>query len=95
MRHSRLLLESVRWIIAANHNPSGAAGGGDNIQAWNEQNHSVYLATVASHLRSAWGLPVTSVELFNEPSASWWKADGSQEGCGFQPSTQVREEAAA
>jgi hypothetical protein len=77
------------WWMCQNHNPSGAADGGDNIQSWNIANHSVYMATVASHLKNAWGLPVTSIELFNEPSGGWWKADGTQEGCDFAHTTQA------
>ena len=30
-----------------------------------------------------------SVEPFNEPSAAWWKAQGTQEGCHFDGSTQA------
>ena len=48
------------------------------------------MATVASHLRGTLGLPVTSVELFNEPSGGWWKAAGTQEGCDFAHATQAR-----
>jgi len=48
------------------------------------------MATVAAHLRGPLGLPVTSVELFNEPSGGWWKAAGTQEGCDFAHATQAR-----
>ncbi len=31
----------------------------------------------------------TSVDLFNEPAADWWRSDGTQEGCHFSASTQA------
>ncbi|MFL6072273.1 MAG: glycoside hydrolase, partial [Mycobacteriales bacterium] len=79
---------SPLWWMCLNSNPSGAADGGDNLQSWNYRQHAVYLATVAARARDAWGVPVTSVEPFNEPSASWWKANGTQEGCHVSPGIQ-------
>ena len=35
------------------------------------------------------GLAFDAVEAFNEPIATWWKADGTQEGCHFDASTQA------
>jgi galactan endo-1,6-beta-galactosidase len=31
----------------------------------------------------------TTVEAFNEPIATWWKADGTHEGCHFDAATQA------
>jgi galactan endo-1,6-beta-galactosidase len=47
------------------------------------------MATVAAHFSRHWGLNFTTIELFNEPVAGWWKANGGQEGCHFSPSTQA------
>ena len=78
------------WWMLNNHNPSGADDGSkDNLQSWNVANHSKYMAIVAAHTRAAWGINWTSIELFNEPIASWWTATGTQEGCHFDASTQA------
>ena len=30
------------------------------------------------------------MDLFNEPTLTWWKADGKQEGCHFSVATQAK-----
>lgn len=85
-----LFSNSPMWWMLYNHNPSGSADGtSDNLQTWNVANHSKYIAIVAAHFRDAWNLSFTSLELFNEPIAGWWKADGTQEGCHFDVATQA------
>jgi len=85
-----LFSNSPMWWMLYNHNPSGAQDGSrDNLQSWNVANHSRYLATVAAHASTHWGLNFTSIELFNEPAAPWWSSTGSQEGCHFDVSTQA------
>jgi galactan endo-1,6-beta-galactosidase len=69
------------WWMCQNHNPCGAEDGGDNLQKWNYHQHAQYMAVVAKYFQDHWGVPFSSVVPFNEPSASWWKADGRQEGC--------------
>lgn len=44
-----LFSNSPMWWMCYNHNPSGAADGGDNLQSWNYQQHARYLATVARY----------------------------------------------
>ena len=79
------------WWMLYNHNPSGSADGtSDNLQSWNVANHSKYMATVAAHFSRFWGVNFTSIELFNEPIAGWWKANGGQEGCHFDAATQAQ-----
>ena len=85
-----LFSNSPVWWMCANHNPSGSAdGASDNLQPWNHAQHATYLATIAAHARDAWGINFTTIEAFNEPIASWWKADGTQEGCHFDAATQA------
>jgi len=71
-----------------NHATAGSDSGGDNLQSWNYQQFSVYLATVVAQARDSWGIHVFSVEPFNEPIANWWKFPVGQEGCHFDRSTQ-------
>lgn len=51
---------------------------------------AAYLAEVAAHARSAWGVPVRSVAPFNEPLADWWRFPHDQEGCRVNWSLQAR-----
>lgn len=74
--------------MSQNHNPSGASNAADeNIQSWNLQNHTVYLATIAKYASDNWGITFDSVEAFNEPSSSYWSATGTQEGSHFTYAT--------
>ncbi|MBN1845525.1 MAG: RICIN domain-containing protein [Sedimentisphaerales bacterium] len=88
--HFELFSNSPMWWMCYNHNPSGAdAGGNDNLQSWNYRNHAIYLATVARYFHDEWQLDFTSVAPFNEPIADWWHAQGTQEGCHFDRTTQA------
>jgi galactan endo-1,6-beta-galactosidase len=84
-----LFSNSPMWWATYNHNPSGADGGGENIQSWNLQQHAVYLANVAKYAKDNWGIAFESVAPFNEPTANWWKSDGTQEGCHIDVPTQA------
>ncbi|KAH6707948.1 glycoside hydrolase superfamily [Leptodontidium sp. MPI-SDFR-AT-0119] len=84
-----LFSNSPMWWMCKNHNPSGASDGSENIASWNLEQHAIYMATVAKYFNDNWGVQFESVEPFNEPSASWWKANGTQEGCHIDVSTQA------
>jgi hypothetical protein len=85
-----LFSNSPVWWMLKNYNPSGSNdGSSDNLMSKFIQNHSYYLVQVALHARDVWGVNFTSIELFNEPVANWWHADGTQEGCHFDASTQA------
>ncbi|MFC5659120.1 glycoside hydrolase [Streptomyces nogalater] len=86
---SELFANSPMWWMCANHNPSGAADGGDNLQPWNHRQHAAHLAAVALYARQHWGVDFATVEPFNEPSSSWWTATGTQEGCHIDAATQA------
>jgi galactan endo-1,6-beta-galactosidase len=84
-----LFSNSPMWWMLYDHNPAGATDGGTNLQAWNHPQHAIYLATIARYAHDHWGIDFSSVEPFNEPSGTWWKADGSQEGCHIDLATQA------
>lgn len=85
-----LFSNSPMWWMCRNHNPSGSDdGSSDNLLEQSYDQHAIYLATVAQHAKQTWGLSFRSVEAFNEPSASWWKSSGTQEGCHFDVKTQA------
>jgi galactan endo-1,6-beta-galactosidase len=77
------------WWQCANFNPSGSVTGTtNNLNELHVQDHVTHVASVAAFLKKS-GAPVASVELFNEPSASWWKWNGEQEGCRIGPHEQM------
>ncbi|KAJ7176057.1 endo-beta-1,6-galactanase [Mycena crocata] len=84
-----LFSNSPPWWMLYNLNPSGSTNGAsDNLESWNLNQHAVYMATVASWAATHWGVTFTSVEAFNEPSATYWVGPtGTQEGCHFDVST--------
>ncbi|MGP3984552.1 glycoside hydrolase [Streptomyces sp. KR80] len=86
---SELFANSPMWWMCLNHNPSGAANGGNNLQSWNYQRHAYHLAVVARYAKDHWGVNFTTVDPFNEPSSNWWTATGKQEGCHMDASVQA------
>ncbi|MGW1723138.1 beta-1,6-galactanase [Streptomyces sp. NPDC002306] len=86
---TELFANSPMWWMCLNHNPSGAAGGGNNLQSWNYRRHASHLAAVAAYAKSHWGVDFATVDPFNEPSSGWWTATGTQEGCHMDATVQA------
>lgn len=85
---SELFANSPMWWMCLNHNPSGAADGGNNLQSWNYRQHASHLAAVALRAKNNWGVNFATVDAFNEPSSNWWTATGTQEGCKMDATVQ-------
>ncbi|HEY8983427.1 MAG TPA: glycoside hydrolase [Streptomyces sp.] len=86
---TELFANSPMWWMCSNHNPSGASGGGNNLQTWNYRQHASHLAAVALRAKNNWGVNFATVEPFNEPASSWWTSTGTQEGCHMDASVQA------
>ncbi len=86
---TELFANSPMWWMCNNHNPSGAAGGGNNLQTWNYRQHASHLAATALYARNNWGVNFATVDPFNEPASTWWTATGTQEGCHMDPAVQA------
>ncbi|MEU9185783.1 glycoside hydrolase [Streptomyces sp. NPDC048484] len=86
---TELFANSPMWWMCLNHNPSGASGGGNNLQSWNYRQHASHLAAVALYAKNNWGVNFATVDPFNEPSSSWWTATGTQEGCHMDAAVQA------
>ncbi|MGW3417940.1 glycoside hydrolase [Streptomyces phaeochromogenes] len=86
---TELFANSPMWWMCSNHNPSGASGGGNNLQSWNYRQHASHLAAVALRAKNNWGVNFATVDPFNEPSSSWWTATGTQEGCHMDAAVQA------
>ncbi len=86
---TELFANSPMWWMCSNHNPSGAAGGGNNLQTWNYRQHASHLAATALYAKNNWGVNFATVDPFNEPASTWWTATGTQEGCHMDPAVQA------
>lgn len=67
---------------------SGAADGRNNLKSDHYDDFADYLSEVVLHFKDTWGIEFRTLEPFNEPASDWWKADGGQEGCGFDRPSQ-------
>ncbi|GHH24237.1 glycoside hydrolase [Streptomyces lanatus] len=86
---TELFANSPMWWMCSNHNPSGAADGGNNLQTWNYRQHASHLAATALYAKQNWGVNFATVDPFNEPASTWWTATGTQEGCHMDPAVQA------
>lgn len=85
-----LFSNSPPWWMCANDNPSGAAKDSvQNLEPAHYRDFAVYLAEIARRAKDDWGIAFTTVAPFNEPSASFWYANGKQEGSYIPPSSQA------
>lgn len=65
---------------------SGCSSGGDNksdenLPVENYGKYAEYYADVLTYIQDELGIPVTSLEVMNEPNSDYWGKGGSQEGC--------------
>jgi O-glycosyl hydrolase len=82
---------SPPWWMTVSGSVTGSTNGtSNNLQTSDEDNFAVYLATVISNLTVLDGVTFESVSPLNEPTASWWKYGGRQEGCHISSDQQAR-----
>ena len=67
---------------------SGNTDGSNNLNDSSYNAFADYLTEVVKHYKDTFGITFRTVEPLNEPNASWWKAQGGQEGCHFSPANQ-------
>src|SRR4051812_18523148 len=67
---------------------SGSTDGSNNLNDSSYNAFADYLTEVVKHYKDTYGITFRTVEPLNEPNASWWKAQGGQEGCHFSPGNQ-------
>jgi O-glycosyl hydrolase len=68
---------------------SGSSDGSNNLKDDSYDAFAEYLTEVVKHFRDSWGITFRTLEPLNEPNASWWTANGSQEGCHFSGANQM------
>jgi O-glycosyl hydrolase len=67
---------------------SGSSDGSNNLKDDAYDTFADYLTEVVKHYRDEHGIVFRTLEPLNEPNASWWKSNGTQEGCHFSASSQ-------
>jgi O-glycosyl hydrolase len=63
--------------------------GRDNLRPEYYEEFAHYLVDVCKHYKEEYGIEFKTLEPFNEPVTDYWGANGSQEGCHFNASSQV------
>jgi len=64
-------------------------GSDDNLRPEYYEEFAHYLVDVCKHYKDEYGIEFLTLEPFNEPNTSYWKANGGQEGCHFDFSSQI------
>jgi len=67
---------------------SGNTDGSNNLKDDSYDAFADYLTEVVKHYRDALGITFRTLEPLNEPNATWWTANGTQEGCHFSAQNQ-------
>lgn len=76
------------WMTANGCSAGADTAGADNLPSSQYQAYAQYLATVVAHMRNSWGIPVTTVEPFNEAVQSKWSSAGRQQAMNVNTSAQ-------
>ena len=65
-------------------------GGKDNLKPEYYEEFAHYLVDVCKHYKDEYGIVFKTLEPFNESVTNFWYANGPQEGCHFDYSSQVK-----
>jgi O-glycosyl hydrolase len=79
---------SPPWWMTKSGCASGNTDGSDNLLDTDYTAFADYLTEVVRHYHDSLKIDFQSLEPFNEPFSSWWKALGTQEGCAFDQADQ-------
>jgi len=74
---------------------SGCSGGNvdpmkDNLKSEYYEAFCDYLIDVCKHYTDEYGIEFKTLEPFNESTSGYWNYLGSQEGCHFEPESQIK-----
>ena len=62
----------------------------DNLKPEYYEAFCNYLIDVCKHYKTEYGIEFKTLEPFNESTSAYWNYLGSQEGCHFEPETQMK-----
>jgi O-glycosyl hydrolase len=78
------------WMTLSQCASGGPDPNTDNLDPQQETAFAEYLAQVVKHFQTAWGIRFDTLDPMNEPYTDYWHANGNQEGCHFDRSSQAR-----
>lgn len=81
---------SPPWWMTKSGCTSGNTDGSNNLKDDYYDDFAGYLVDVVQHFHEEWGITFSTLEPLNESEEGWWKANGSQEGCHFDRSSQEK-----
>jgi O-glycosyl hydrolase len=77
------------WMTYSGCSAGAVNAGSDNLKPAYYDAFCDYLIEVCKHYKEVYGLEFKTLEPFNEATTSYWGANGEQEGCHFNASSQV------
>ena len=77
------------WMTYSGCSAGNKNAGSDNLKPAYYGQFSDYLIEVCKHYKDVYGIEFKTLEPFNEPNTNYWGENGGQEGCHFDPASQV------
>jgi O-glycosyl hydrolase len=77
------------WMTYSGCSSGNMDPGVDNLKPEYYDAFCNYLIDVCKHYKDAYGIEFKTMESFNESTSSNWKYMGRQEGCHYDPETQI------
>lgn len=82
---------SAPWWMTYSGCCAGAVNANnDNLKPEYYEAFAHYLVDVCKYYKDTFGIEFRTLEPFNESASNYWYANGSQEGCHFDPSSQAK-----
>lgn len=77
------------WMTYSGCASGNSNAGKDNLKPEYYGKFSDYLIDVCKHYKDVYGIEFKTLAPFNEPNTNYWGEKGGQEGCHFDPASQV------
>lgn len=77
------------WMTYSGCASGNANAAKDNLKPEYYEAFCDYMIEVCKHIKNTYGIEFKTLEPFNEPNTNFWRANGTQEGCHFDPASQV------
>ncbi|MFV0590487.1 MAG: glycoside hydrolase family 30 protein [Draconibacterium sp.] len=78
------------WMTYSGCSAGNDDAGKDNLKPEYYAAFCDYLVDVCKHYKEVYGIEFKTLEPFNESTSHYWYNQGSQEGCHFNPETQMK-----
>ena len=75
------------WMLI-NSCTAGGPNGAENLSPAHYTDYVNYIATIAKHFHTHFGITLQTVDPFNEPGGTWWSSTNAQEGMYVSVGTQ-------